>query len=232
MFTTPAFDFLTPSEPNSVVGAGSPFNNAGTSNTNNASASPYNNFDMNPVTTWQPPSNPSGSEPMMFDELFRGYLTSLAPPDFMSFMSSTPSISPIAHHSSPSIRLSSAPSLSPSILGEEPLFSRTPSSSTTDADSSMAHSPATSTHQKSRSECRAKIAQEGDSMFGPPVQKNQDQILGTMITCAGSSFPKTEKNDQNIEVLTALKNIRSDPKFKVCLTKFYSEPADYYHLGC
>jgi len=52
-------------------------------------------------------------------------------------------------------------------------------------------------------------------MFAPPpIQKNQDQVLGPMITCAGSSFPKTEKNDQNVEVLTAWKTIRSDPKFK------------------
>jgi AP-1-like factor len=92
------------------------------------------------------------------------------------------------------------------------------SASTTDADSSVTHSPGTCQNPKSKEECREKIAQEGNSMFAPPIQKNQDQVLGTMVTCVGSSLPKTAKNDQNIEVLTAWKNIRSDPKFKVCLT--------------
>jgi len=220
MFTTPAFDFSTQGELNSVVGSGSSFNDGGASTSSNAN--PFN-FDMNPLTPWQPSmqSNTSVPDPM-FDDLFRGYLSSLPPPDFMSFTGSTPSMSPITHHISPSAssRLSSASSSSPSVLDQEPLFTRA-SSSTTVADNSITHSPDMCQNPKSREECREKIAQEGESMFGPPINKNHDQVLGTMITCAGSSFPKTEKNDQNIEVLTAWKNIRSDPKFKVCLTKVF-----------
>ena len=211
MFTTPAFDFSTQSGQNSMVGAASSFNTGGTNAGNNSNAF---NFDMNALTSWPIPTQHNAAVPdPMFDDLFRGYLSSLTP----DFMGSTP-ISPIAHHASPSMnpRLSSRPSSSPSILGEAPLFTRATSSPT---DNSVTHSPDMCSKPKSREGCREKITQEGDSMFAPPVEKNNDQVLGTMITCAGSSFPKTEKNDQNIEVLTAWKSIRSDPKFKAC-TRF------------
>ena len=36
-----------------------------------------------------------------------------------------------------------------------------------------------------------------------------------MVMCRGSSFPKTEKSDKNIEVLSAWRTITSNPKFKV-----------------
>jgi len=210
MFTTPAFDFSTPGELNSVVGSASSFNDGGASTSNNAN--PFS-FDMNPLSSWQPStqSNASVSDPI-FDDLFRGYLNSLAP-DFMAFTGSTPSISPIAHNTSPSAssQLSSTQSSSPSILAQESLFTRaSSSSSTTVADNSITHSP--NTCPKSREEFREKITQDGESMFATPVN---DQELGKMIKCAGTSLPKTEKNDRNIEVLTAWKSIRSDPKFKV-----------------
>jgi len=35
-----------------------------------------------------------------------------------------------------------------------------------------------------------------------------------MISCSGSKFPKTQKSDKNIEVLTAWRTITSHPKFK------------------
>ena len=38
----------------------------------------------------------------------------------------------------------------------------------------------------------------------------------SMVMCKGSSFPKTEKNDRNIEVLTAWRSIMQNPQFKVC----------------
>ena len=37
---------------------------------------------------------------------------------------------------------------------------------------------------------------------------------GSMVMCKGSSFPKTEKSDRNIEVLTAWRTITSNPQFK------------------
>ena len=38
---------------------------------------------------------------------------------------------------------------------------------------------------------------------------------GSIVMCKGSSFPKTEKSDRNIEVLTAWRTITSNPQFKV-----------------
>jgi len=35
-----------------------------------------------------------------------------------------------------------------------------------------------------------------------------------MVMCRGSSFPKTEQNDENIEVLSAWRSITSNPQFK------------------
>jgi AP-1-like factor len=35
-----------------------------------------------------------------------------------------------------------------------------------------------------------------------------------MVMCKGSSFPKTERNDRNIEVLAAWRSITSNPQFK------------------
>ncbi|KAI0706206.1 hypothetical protein BC835DRAFT_1313058 [Cytidiella melzeri] len=37
---------------------------------------------------------------------------------------------------------------------------------------------------------------------------------GSIVMCKGSSFPKTEKSDRNIEVLTAWRSITSNPHFK------------------
>jgi AP-1-like factor len=205
MFTTPAFE---PGDMNSIHGVGSSFNNGSTSINN------YN-FDMNALTSWQTPAQSTSVPESMFDDLFQGYLKSLAPSDIMSFMGSTPSISPIAHASSMNSRLSSAPTSSPSILGQEPLFTRAASSSTSDAENLVTQTADTCVKcPKTKEQCREKIAKEGDSMFAPPIQKDHDQVLGPMISCAGSSFPKTEKNDQNVEVLTAWKSIRSDPMFK------------------
>ena len=45
--------------------------------------------------------------------------------------------------------------------------------------------------------------------------KKMSDGTGTMVMCKGSSFPKTEKNDRNIEVLTAWRTITSNPQFKV-----------------
>jgi len=35
-----------------------------------------------------------------------------------------------------------------------------------------------------------------------------------MVMCRGSSFPKTEQNEKNIEVLSAWRSITSNPQFK------------------
>lgn len=44
----------------------------------------------------------------------------------------------------------------------------------------------------------------------------------SMVMCKGSSFPKTEKNERNIEVLTAWRSIMQNPQFKVRLCLGFS----------
>ena len=61
------------------------------------------------------------------------------------------------------------------------------------------------------------------------VKKGSDPLLGgPMVMCKGSSFPKTEQSDKNIEVLTAWRSITSDPQFKVC---FLSPLFNSYRVG-
>lgn len=60
--------------------------------------------------------------------------------------------------------------------------------------------------------------QTPDDTVGPNggfVRKMSDGN-GSVVMCKGSSFPKTEKNERNIEVLAAWRSITSNPQFKVC----------------
>lgn len=55
--------------------------------------------------------------------------------------------------------------------------------------------------------------------FAPVLKKSQDASgAGPFVTCQGSSFPKTEKSDKNVEVLAAWRSITSNPQFKVGLS--------------
>ena len=60
-------------------------------------------------------------------------------------------------------------------------------------------------------------ASGADDTVGPNggfVRKMNDGN-GSVVMCKGSSFPKTEKNERNIEVLTAWRSITQNPQFKV-----------------
>ena len=48
-----------------------------------------------------------------------------------------------------------------------------------------------------------------------PFLKKSSNKDAPMVMCRGSSFPKTEQNDKNIEVLSAWRSITSNPQFKV-----------------
>ncbi|KAI1790443.1 hypothetical protein LXA43DRAFT_504702 [Ganoderma leucocontextum] len=51
--------------------------------------------------------------------------------------------------------------------------------------------------------------------FAPFLRKAAGENGGTpFVMCKGSSFPKTQKSDKNIEVLTAWRTITSNPQFK------------------
>ena len=54
--------------------------------------------------------------------------------------------------------------------------------------------------------------------FAPFLRKSAGEDGGTpFVMCRGSSFPKTQQSDKNVEVLTAWRTITSNPQFKVCV---------------
>ncbi|KAH9487173.1 AP-1-like transcription factor yap1 [Psilocybe cubensis] len=199
------------------------------------------NFDMNNLSTWSTPSN---SQDTILDDLFSGYLSSTGQMDMSLLgQSPASSLSPVAHHVSPPnanstsssnnntlnnarspVASSSSSSSSPSVLGTSSLVftprdspassASTPASDTNKTSSLPIHSE--DTCPRTRKELEKRIASEGASPFAPPVnvRKSSDSVLGTMIACSGSSFPTTAKSDKNIEVLSAWRSIRADPKFK------------------
>lgn len=173
-------------------------------------------FDLSSLTTWPTPSTSNSSQDSVFDDLFSGYLTAIGSAGVPG--GSSANVSPVAHHTTPSAVLNRESS-TPSSSG---LTSVDPSSSGATSPSSITNSPSlgdcgSGNCPKSREEVALRIEAEGDSMFAPPIQKSNDKILGTMIKCTGSKFPKTAKSDQNVEVLTAWRSIRADPKYKVNL---------------
>ena len=177
---------------------------------NLGASSPFN-FDLSSLTAW-PPASSSGQENL--DDLFQGYLSS-PPTNLGSYMSSSSNSSPVVHTAQPSgpMQLSSSAS-SPSSSSTDAIF--TPHSAATpesDADGLVHHDPAKC--PKTKGELAKRIAEAGQSPFTANIQKSQDSILGSMITCTGSvSFPKTQRRPENVPVLTAWKNITSNPKFK------------------
>jgi AP-1-like factor len=84
------------------------------------------------------------------------------------------------------------------------------------SDGELKHGGNGGTCPKTKEEVEQRIVAHGASPFVPPcVRKTSDNVLGTVISCKGSNFPKTEKSDQNVEVLSAWRDIRANPKFKV-----------------
>jgi len=213
------FDSLSP-DPSS---SSSPTNNFNNSNSNSNHNGMGFNFDMNSLTTWPTPST---SQDAVLDDLFAGYLTSTGAMDLSMLSQSPASISPVAHHVTPPginsrSSISSPSSSSPSLLGSSSVFTtprdspQSPHSDGGGGDS--VHHGDGSGCPKTKKEFEQRIVAAGASPFAPPsLQKSSDTVLGTMISCAGSKFPKTAKSDKNIEVLSAWRSIRADPKFKVC----------------
>ena len=162
---------------------------------------------MNALSSW-PTSN--SSHDTNLDDLFSGYMGTTGSMDLSLLSSSSPAISPVAHalspaHLKPRSPAASSSASSPSVLG---------GSSSIFVTSEQNHSDGTC--PKTKKEFEKKIQNEGASPFAPAtLRKSSDGVLGTMIACAGSNFPKTAKSDKNVEVLSAWRSIRADPKFKV-----------------
>lgn len=86
-------------------------------------------------------------------------------------------------------------------------------------------SPGADICPKTRAEMEQHIQAEGSSIFAPPPPQEKEQVFrapagadGPMIMCKGATFPRTEKSDKNIEVLTAWRSITSHPHFKASVS--------------
>jgi AP-1-like transcription factor len=81
---------------------------------------------------------------------------------------------------------------------------------------------------KTRAQMEQHIQAAGSSIFAPPPsQENEPRTTtfkapagpdGPVVICQGASFPRTEKSDKNVEVLTAWKSITSHPRFKASVS--------------
>ena len=68
---------------------------------------------------------------------------------------------------------------------------------------------------KTKSELVQKIADAGLSPFAPAKVQKTELDIGMTVSCAGSKLPRTEKNERNVEVLSAWRTITNNPKVKV-----------------
>jgi AP-1-like factor len=64
---------------------------------------------------------------------------------------------------------------------------------------------------KTKGDLVKRIVEAGPSPFAPQLRKSSD---GAVISCEGTSFPKTQLSDKNVEVLKAWRTITSNPQFK------------------
>jgi len=178
-------------------------------------------FDLSGLT-WSPPPQ---QETSSLDDLFGGYMTRGLDYSFMAGPSSLTSESPVNHHAIINNVTQSPPSSSPSSSNSDPLFETRDGSA---SESDTGHFPEVSNHSgcpRSKGELARKIESSGMSPFATPFSPNSvrksDSAHGSMITCTGNTttLPKTQKSDDNIEVLSAWRSITSNPKFKVSLTR-------------
>lgn len=187
-------------------------------------------IDMNSLESWSPDNVQSNSMDTSLDQLFGGNYIGTNPGtvDFNALLMSSPhpSLSPISHASLTSS--SSSPSSG---------TSATTPPSATDAGSSTkgaANGASGSTMEHNTDQCpRTKeelskmIEKSGQSAFvddnacalpiTPFLRKATEAGTGPIVMCKGSSFPKTEKSDKNVEVLAAWRSITSNPQFKVTI---------------
>ncbi|KAF8060931.1 hypothetical protein FPV67DRAFT_313831 [Lyophyllum atratum] len=180
------------------------------------------NFDMNTFSSW--PSPPSTSQETSLDDLLATYMPR-GTTDF-SYMPTTSSASasesPVTHHTNLNqinLKKSQSPSFSssssPSSTVSDPLFDTPRDSSASDSDNGHDEEHKKGVCPKTKGELVKRIASSGPSPFAPSsLRKGSDSVLGAVIMCEGTSFPKTQKSDQNVEVLSAWRSITSNPRFK------------------
>lgn len=175
--------------------------------------------------TGQTSSHEPGSHAGSLDELFGGHIFAAQSPINFNVLMNSAATSPIS---------SAASAMSPVIHQSIHPPTNGPSSTTSPAFESSDgtlpahHSPGGSDCPKTRAQMEKRIQAEGSSIFAPPPpleKESQTQVFrapagadGPMIMCKGATFPMTEKSDNNIEVLTAWRNITSHPDFKASVS--------------
>lgn len=179
--------------------------------------------------TGQTSSHEGTSQAGSLDELFGGHTFSSQSPINFNVLMKSPATSPIT---------AAASGLSPVVHQSIHTLSAGPSSNNSPAfdaseGSSPASGPSSSSNTgcpKTRAQMEQQIQEEGSSIFAPPPpqpQENDDrsQVFrapagadGPMIMCKDATFPMTEKSENNIEVLTAWRNITSHPHFKASVS--------------
>ena len=195
-----------------------------------------NPFDFSALDQWSrsgPRSN-SGDNMQAFDELFGGstnFLSSSSGIDFAELMKKSHSLmtsSPVSH-ANPNGSGSGSSDVS------SPLTSLSASSPETP------HHKAGGDCPKTKEQLSETISKTGLSSFvvdspgndssptqcetgSIPFLKKSTNKDAPMVMCRGSSFPKTEQNDKNIEVLSAWRSITSNPQFKVGSSTNYTRP--------
>ncbi|KAG6849801.1 hypothetical protein H0H93_005051 [Arthromyces matolae] len=164
------------------------------------------------------------------DDLLAGYLSSSNTLPYLPSSASVTSESPVSHHASvPRVTAKPSPSSlssasSPSSSGSDRLFDTPRESSVSDSDIQETSENQTAKScgavdgagcPKTKGELAERISAAGSSPFAPTaLRKTSDALLGSVISCEGTKFPKTAKSDQNVEVLSAWRSITSNPIFK------------------
>ncbi|KAF8238456.1 hypothetical protein L208DRAFT_1421300 [Tricholoma matsutake] len=182
----------------------------------NTDSNSFSNFDLSGLTSWPTPNSAHDGS---LDDLLAGYMQR-GPVDYPFLPpSSTASESPVAHHANhtSSIAASHSPSFSstssPSSSVSDPLFDTHRDSSSSESD--IGHEIHNEKEcPKTKGEFAKRIEDEGPSPFAPKIRKSTDAMLGSMIMCEGTMFPKTQLSDKNVEVLKAWRSITSNPQFK------------------
>ncbi|RDX51510.1 hypothetical protein OH76DRAFT_1417238 [Lentinus brumalis] len=174
---------------------------------------------------WTPPD---GGNQDALDQLFSNTFVTpnnTSTVDFQALLASPPSsLSPVSHRTPSLTSSSSSPSLttatpstacnSPHGTGDCPKTKEQLSKAIAESGPSSfvqsppAQSPAASDDMNvDHGSC--------DTRFAPFLKKTTGEDGSTpFVMCRGSSFPKTQKSDKNVEVLTAWRTITSNPQFK------------------
>ncbi|KAI0638850.1 hypothetical protein C8Q77DRAFT_1043639 [Trametes polyzona] len=189
---------------------------------------------------WTPPEGGNDALEQLFGGSFLSPNASSVA-DFQALLASSPSsISPVSHASMRTPSLSSASSSpqgitgasspqtangSPALhnMGECPKTKEQLSkaiqeqgqSSFVQSPPAGGHSPSSGSDKASPSGGASSAGASCEMPFAPVLKKSLDDSgAGPFVTCKGSSFPRTEKSDKNVEVLTAWRSITSNPQFK------------------